>query len=150
MIKSAKLNSLSPPPLPHQRGRPWTLHVDNGVITGSFPYPAARGISTLFFPHQQPMSYLAGSKQTPVLHVSLPLLTNWVWGLLSLASVCAGLSCVLSLTSLLQAMAFLKCHLDAKCSASNVQMAGGQRGGRQTICLVFVRLWVPPSVAQKE
>lgn len=104
MIKSAKLNSLSPPS-PRQRGRPWTLHVDNGVITGSFPYPAARGISTLFLPHQQPMSYLAGSKQTPGLHVSLPLLTSWVWGLLSLASVCAGLSCALSSTLPLQPIA---------------------------------------------
>lgn len=86
MIKSAKLNSLSAPFLSPKR-ETLGLHGDNGVIIGHSARPAARGISTLFLPHQQPMSYLTGSEQTLVLHASPPHpLTGPVWGLLSLPS----------------------------------------------------------------
>lgn len=124
LIKSAKLNSLSPPFL-SLKEETLALHVDNGVIISHTARPAARAISTLFMTHQQPMSSLVSSEQTPVLHVFHPTPSQAGFGAYCLSLVPLSMSVLCSASNITPTayrqggslLAFPKHQLDTKCSA---------------------------------
>lgn len=100
-----------------------TLHVDNGVITGSSACPAAGGISALFLPHRQPTSCLADSRQTRSCTLPCPSSQTW-FEAYCLFPVCLCKSVLCSIFKITPAvysqggssLAFLMHQLDTKCS----------------------------------